>query len=70
MPGKYYSSRYDGWTCSLFLRYMPILRAGFTVWTLGAGLKLLFNRNTHIALYVVVLAVEGAGIGWVHQPGE
>ncbi|KAF5237113.1 hypothetical protein FAUST_6253 [Fusarium austroamericanum] len=52
-----------------YARYMPILRAGFTVWTLGAGLKLLFNRNTHIALYVVVLAVEGAGIGWVHQPG-
>ncbi|CAG1999323.1 unnamed protein product [Fusarium graminearum] len=50
-------------------RYMPILRAGFTVWTLGAGLKLLFNRNTHIAVYIVVLAVEGAGIGWVRQPG-
>ncbi|WXC44115.1 hypothetical protein QX201_003850 [Fusarium graminearum] len=52
-----------------YARYMPILRAGFTVWTLGAGLKLLFNRNTHIAVYIVVLAVEGAGIGWVRQPG-
>ncbi|KAM0240025.1 hypothetical protein ACHAPO_003005 [Fusarium lateritium] len=48
---------------------MPILRAGFTVWTLGAGLKLLFNQDTHIAVYIAVLAVEGAGIGWVHQPG-
>ncbi|RGP70081.1 hypothetical protein FSPOR_4193 [Fusarium sporotrichioides] len=52
-----------------YARYMPILRAGFTVWTLGAGLKLLFDQNTHIAVYVPVLAVEGAGIGWVHQPG-
>ncbi|KAM0382395.1 hypothetical protein ACHAPY_004387 [Fusarium culmorum] len=52
-----------------YARYMSILRAGFTVWTLGAGLKLLFHRNTHIAVYVVVLTVEGAGIGWVHQPG-
>ncbi|RBR03240.1 uncharacterized protein FIESC28_11794 [Fusarium coffeatum] len=50
-------------------RYMPILRAGFTTWTLGSGLKLLFNQNTHIAIYIAVLAVEGAGIGWVHQPG-
>ncbi|CAF3614909.1 hypothetical protein SNK04_003896 [Fusarium graminearum] len=59
----------SGLLMARYARYMPILRAGFTVWTLGAGLKLLFNRNTHIALYVVVLAVEGAGIGWVHQPG-
>lgn len=49
---------------------MPILRVGFTIWTLGSGLKLLFNQNTHIAVYIAVLAVEGAGIGWVHQPGE
>ncbi|KAH7003123.1 major facilitator superfamily domain-containing protein [Fusarium venenatum] len=52
-----------------YARYMPILRAGFTVWTLGSGLKVLFNQDTHISVYVVVLAVEGAGIGWVHQPG-
>ncbi|KAJ4022598.1 hypothetical protein NW752_000196 [Fusarium irregulare] len=52
-----------------YARYMPILRAGFTIWTLGSGLKLLFNQNTHVAIYIAVLAVEGAGIGWVHQPG-
>ncbi|KAF5714685.1 major facilitator superfamily transporter [Fusarium mundagurra] len=52
-----------------YARYVPILRTGFTIWTIGAGLKLLFNEHTHVAIYVVVLAVEGAGIGWVHQPG-
>ncbi|KAF4343752.1 alfa-L-rhamnosidase [Fusarium beomiforme] len=52
-----------------YARYMPILRTGFIVWTIGAGLKILFNQQTHIAAYVVVLAVEGAGMGWVHQPG-
>ncbi|PNP80510.1 hypothetical protein FNYG_06109 [Fusarium nygamai] len=52
-----------------YARYMPILRTGFTIWTIGAGLKLLFNENTHVAVYVLVLAVEGAGTGWVHQPG-
>ncbi|KAF5244834.1 hypothetical protein FANTH_7601 [Fusarium anthophilum] len=53
----------------IMARYMPILRTGFTIWTTGAVLKLLFNEHTHVAVYVVVLAVEGAGIGWVHQPG-
>ncbi|RKL48643.1 hypothetical protein BFJ72_g1542 [Fusarium proliferatum] len=52
-----------------YARYMPILRTGFTIWTIGAGLKLLFNEHTHVAVYVIVLAIEGAGIGWVHQPG-
>ncbi|KAI6773901.1 hypothetical protein HG531_000750 [Fusarium graminearum] len=52
-----------------YARYMPILRCGLAVWTLGAGLKLLFGQNTHISIYVVVLAIEGAGVGWVHQPG-
>ncbi|KAF5025679.1 hypothetical protein F66182_2285 [Fusarium sp. NRRL 66182] len=52
-----------------YARCMPVLRSGFAVWTVGAGLKLLFNHDTHVATYVVVLAVEGAGIGWVHQPG-
>ncbi|KAF4502756.1 DHA14-like major facilitator efflux transporter (MFS transporter) [Fusarium agapanthi] len=52
-----------------YARCMPILRTGFVIWTIGAGLKLLFNEHTHVAVYAVVLAVEGAGIGWVHQPG-
>ncbi|KAJ5772274.1 Major facilitator superfamily domain general substrate transporter [Penicillium odoratum] len=50
-------------------RYAPVLRAGFLLWTLGAGLNLLFTRHTHVAIYVVVLAIEGAGVGFVHQPG-
>ena len=42
---------------------------GFFLWTLGAGLKLLFTRSTNIAVYIVVLAIEGAGVGFGHQPG-
>lgn len=38
-------------------------------WTLGAGLKLIFSRNSPTGLYVAVLIVEGAGIGFVLQPG-
>ncbi|KAH6993970.1 major facilitator superfamily domain-containing protein, partial [Fusarium venenatum] len=52
-----------------YARYMPALRCGLAVWTLGAGLKLLFGQKTHVSIYVAVLAIEGAGVGWVHQPG-
>jgi hypothetical protein len=41
-----------------------------TLWTLGAGLKLLFCRTTSTAVYVIVLIIEGAGIGFVLQPGK
>lgn len=50
-------------------RYSPVLRTGFLLWTLGSGLQLLFNLHTSTGTYVVVLAIEGAGVGWVHQPG-
>ncbi|KAJ5712888.1 uncharacterized protein N7483_010069 [Penicillium malachiteum] len=53
---------------SRFARYAPVLRAGFLIWTLGAGLNLLFTQHTYIAVYVIVLAIEGAGVGLVHQP--
>ncbi|KAK5630076.1 hypothetical protein RRF57_005791 [Xylaria bambusicola] len=46
-----------------------VLRTGLLFWVLGAGLKLLFNENTPTHTYVIVLALEGVGVGWVHQPG-
>ncbi|KAI2741843.1 hypothetical protein DTO013E5_5265 [Penicillium roqueforti] len=49
-------------------RYAPVLYCGMTLWTLGAGLKLLFSRTTSTAVYVIVLIIEGAGIGFVLQP--
>ncbi|EXJ70785.1 uncharacterized protein A1O5_05775 [Cladophialophora psammophila CBS 110553] len=49
-------------------RYMPVLWLGFVLWTVGAGLKLLFSRTTAIGVYVVAALVEGAGVGFVFQP--
>ncbi|KAH8651310.1 major facilitator superfamily domain-containing protein [Xylariales sp. PMI_506] len=49
-------------------RYGPVLYTGMALWVLGAGLKVIFSRDTAVWVYVVVLIVEGAGIGWVHQP--
>jgi MFS family permease len=54
---------------SKLARYGPVLRVGFLLWSLGAGLKLVFSRTTPLPAYVVILAIEGAGVGLVHQPG-
>lgn len=51
-------------------RYSPVLRIGLLLWLIGVGLKLMFSRTTPLAAYVVALAVEGAGVGFVHQPGK
>jgi hypothetical protein len=55
--------------CSLLSRYGPVLRIGFLMWSLGTGLKLIFSRSTPLPVYAVVLAIEGVGVGFVHQPG-
>lgn len=47
----------------------PVLRKSFMLWALGVGLKLVFSRSTPLPVYVIVLAIEGAGAGYVHQPG-
>ncbi|KAI1336179.1 major facilitator superfamily-domain-containing protein [Xylariaceae sp. FL0016] len=45
-----------------------VLRCGMALWTLGAGLKLLFGLQTSNAVYIVALIIEGIGIGLVLQP--
>jgi len=51
-------------------RYNPVLRFGFALWTLGTGLKLLFSQTTPMAVYMIVLIIEGVGVALVHQPGK
>lgn len=48
--------------------YMPCILVGFSLWTIGNGLTLMFNRNTGLAVLIVCLIVEGAGIGLTLQP--
>ncbi|KAG9186872.1 hypothetical protein G6011_09980 [Alternaria panax] len=48
--------------------YMHCILLGFTLWTLGNGLTLLFDRDTSLAVLIVVLITEGAGIGLTLQP--
>ncbi|KAH7311338.1 major facilitator superfamily domain-containing protein [Stachybotrys elegans] len=54
---------------SRLARYGPVLKTGFLVWTVGTGLKLVFSRTTPLPVYIVVLSIEGIGVGLVHQPG-
>ncbi|KAI1848067.1 hypothetical protein JX266_006180 [Neoarthrinium moseri] len=53
---------------SKIARYGPVLYSGMALWTLGAGLKILFSLDTSVPVYVLVLAIEGIGIGLVLQP--
>jgi hypothetical protein len=48
--------------------YMHCILLGFALWTLGNSLTLLFNRDTSLAVLIVILIVEGAGIGLTLQP--
>ncbi|KAF1998715.1 major facilitator superfamily transporter [Amniculicola lignicola CBS 123094] len=49
-------------------RYFWIVLMGFVVWTLGTGLKCAFDSNTSIWHIILVLIVEGLGIGMTLQP--
>ncbi|KAJ5485426.1 hypothetical protein N7539_005414 [Penicillium diatomitis] len=49
-------------------RYGEVIWMGFGMWTLGAGLMLLFDENTHPAVIAVVVAISGIGVGFTFQP--
>lgn len=61
---------YSDYVLTLIIRFTPVLRIGLFLWSVGAGLRLLFKRDTCIFVYTVVLAIEGAGVGFTHQPGK
>ncbi|RKK11897.1 hypothetical protein BFJ66_g10928 [Fusarium oxysporum f. sp. cepae] len=50
------------------LRYGEVIIFGFAIWTLGAGLALLFTRHTSPAVIAVILAIVGTGVGCIFQP--
>ncbi|PWY76000.1 putative MFS transporter [Aspergillus sclerotioniger CBS 115572] len=54
---------------SLVKRFSEVLWTGYILWTLGAGLALLFNNQTSKGVIAGVLIVIGLGIGFTFQPG-
>lgn len=61
-------SIFSGQYISRLKRYGEVIWFGFGTWVLGAGLVLLFDRKTPIWQIVVILFLEGAGVGNVFQP--
>ncbi|KAE8138310.1 major facilitator superfamily domain-containing protein [Aspergillus pseudotamarii] len=49
-------------------RYGEVIWTGFGLWTLGAGLMLLFNHHTSIGAIVVIVLIQGIGVGFTFQP--
>jgi len=49
-------------------RYGEVIWLGFFLWTTGVGLTCMFDLNTPIAAIVVILLVQGAGVGLIFQP--
>ena len=58
----------SGQYISRMKRYGEVIWGGYALWTLGTGLLLLFNRNTPKWMIVIILIIEGAGVGNVFQP--
>jgi MFS family permease len=48
--------------------YMHCILAGFVLWSVGNGLTLLFDRGSGLGILIIILIVEGAGIGLTLQP--
>ncbi len=49
-------------------RYMPLIVAGYAIWTVGTALKCMFGRATHTGTIIGILLVEGSGVGLTLQP--
>ncbi|CAO2655674.1 Nn.00g044770.m01.CDS01 [Neocucurbitaria sp. VM-36] len=49
-------------------RYGEVIWSGFFLWTLGVGLTCIFDLNTPIAAIIVILLIQGVGVGFIFQP--
>lgn len=68
VAGQSTSSILSGQYISRTKRYGETIWSGYALWTLGAGLVLLFSRTTPRWQIVIFLLIEGAGVGNVFQP--
>ncbi|KAF1915100.1 major facilitator superfamily domain-containing protein [Ampelomyces quisqualis] len=49
-------------------RYGEVIWSGFFLWTLGVGLTCIFDLDTSVVAIVVILLVQGTGVGFIFQP--
>ncbi|KAL4905933.1 hypothetical protein BDW74DRAFT_167572 [Aspergillus multicolor] len=62
------SSITSGQYISRMKRYREVIWLGFGLWTLGAGLTLLFSDQTSKATIGIIMAIIGLGVGLTFQP--
>ncbi|KAK2001952.1 MFS general substrate transporter [Colletotrichum falcatum] len=62
------SSILSGQYISRTKRYGEVIWAGFGLWTLGAGLTLIYDSNTKPGIIIIPLLVIGIGVGLIFQP--
>ncbi|KAF2703629.1 MFS general substrate transporter [Pleomassaria siparia CBS 279.74] len=62
------ASALSGQYISRMNRYGEVIWLGFSLWTLTAGLHLLFGRTTSVATIIPILIFEGFAVGCVFQP--
>ena len=60
----------SGQYMSRFHRYLPPVAVGFVLWMLGTGLRCMFSQSLPLGAIIVILMIEGAGIGLTLQPSE
>ncbi|KHN98953.1 Major facilitator superfamily domain, general substrate transporter [Metarhizium album ARSEF 1941] len=57
-----------GYWIARYKRYGIVIKCGFGLWLLGAGLTLMYNRQTSPWVIAVPLFILGVGVGLVLQP--
>lgn len=62
------SSIVAGLYMSKFNRYIEVVWWGFGIWTVGSGLMIMCDENTHLGLVAFFLILTGCGTGSIFQP--
>ncbi|KAK2612740.1 hypothetical protein QQS21_001191 [Conoideocrella luteorostrata] len=57
-----------GYWIARYRRYGIVIKCGFGLWLLGAGLTLLYKRDTNPGVIIIPLIILGIGVGLVLQP--
>jgi predicted MFS family arabinose efflux permease len=62
------SSVLAGLYMSKFNRYIEVVYWGFGIWTVGSGLMIMCDEDTHLGLVALFLVLTGSGTGSIFQP--
>jgi hypothetical protein len=57
-----------GFYMSKYNRYSEVIWWGFGIWTIGSGLMIMCDENTHLGLVAFFLVLTGSGTGSIFQP--